>query len=102
MKRRFYTGIRPRFKKDRSTTIYFIRSVQGGPVKIGITDDLPSRLRTLQTAHAYPLTVIYSFRGRKSDEKMIHKALSNYRLNGEWFESEPVLEYIERHKRHEA
>lgn len=102
MKRRFSTGLKLRFKQSRATAIYFIQSVRGGPIKIGITDDLPARLRTLQTAHADKLSIIYSFRGKTSDEEMIHRMFSAYRINGEWFEPEPVLEYIKRHKKHGA
>lgn len=58
------------------------------PVKIGFTQgkEPDSRISSLQIGCPYKLKVLDSFKGRYSDERAAHEALSDHRLSGEWFE----------------
>lgn len=55
--------------------------------KIGMTDNLPARLRQLSTASPFPLTVIHHFQVRSAAyfERLLHTWLAQYRVKGEWF-----------------
>lgn len=82
--------------------VYLIASKINGaicpPVKIGITRDLPARLRSLQTASPHPLIFyqawdLSSFDGQKAAayiEKSFAFAWKKYRLSGEWYMARPV------------
>lgn len=75
--------------------IYFIRSVCGGPVKIGKAHNIKQRLATLQTSHPYKLEVIGIIPyGGDEVEKQLHTDLAQYRLMGEWFEWNPGFEKV--------
>lgn len=68
-------------------TIYFVRRVGTlGPVKIGFTNDLSSRLATLNTATPEKMEVLCTVPGGPELEGYLHSAFSSSRINGEWFE----------------
>lgn len=72
--------------------VYFIRSGDNGPVKIGSTNNIRRRMQMLQTGSAYKLVLLRAFTGGKAEEKIIHARLSRFRISGEWFEaSDEVL-----------
>jgi hypothetical protein len=79
----------PHPKKDRRQqlrTIYFAQSVTGGPIKIGIAEDVRARLRELQCGSPVELAIIGARPGYSSDEARLHRVLAKHRLHGEWFE----------------
>ncbi len=83
------------FDKDniKQQDVYFIRSKNGGPVKIGIAKDINARLAQLQTAHAYPLEIIgLILCGGRKTEKLLHKQFAKYQLCNEWFEWNKEIE----------
>ncbi len=86
------------FKQQREELkphVYFIRSDRGGPVKIGVAQDVYARLVALQTAHPYPLQVIGIIRhGGRATEAALHKRFATCRLNGEWFEWNQEIEEV--------
>lgn len=62
-----------------------------GPVKIGITIALRSRLSTIQTGCPFPIEILYwrilPNREIALDiEQCIHQVWEEKRLNGEWFD----------------
>ena len=73
-----------------SAYVYFIQLGQSGPIKIGVANDVDSRLMTLQTANPSKLTAIAKI-GCKSKtdaymlEKDLHRKFSHLRQKGEWF-----------------
>lgn len=80
--------------------VYFI-SDGHGHIKIGKADDVFVRLRELQTGNPYKLKVILSvvlksMKDAYDLELELHKMFSEDRLEGEWFNEEPVLELINR------
>lgn len=68
--------------------VYFIQSGDDGPIKIGYTTSINTRLPTLQTAHPWVLHVIGTVPGSVLDEARAHNALAEYRMIGEWFRPE--------------
>ena len=83
--------------EDKNGLVYFIGNDREGPVKIGFTshEDPVVRLRQLQTASPYKLSVLGFIRGTVAKEQAIHAFLSNDNLRGEWFKREPALAIFE-------
>ena len=57
-------------------------------VKIGVSNDVEGRLRSLQTGSAYKLHLIESFDAgveALKHESFIHELYDEYRKMGEWF-----------------
>jgi hypothetical protein len=77
--------------------IYFIQAGPGGPIKIGYAIDVQVRVKQLQTGSHEELVTLKSIPGDKKREMAIHKALSVYRKQGEWFHpTGEVLSFIEQ------
>lgn len=75
-------------------TVYFVteKGNPSGPVKIGVTADLATRLSGLQTAAHVELEIVASIRGGREVESYFHEALEAYRIRGEWFDRSPEVE----------
>lgn len=71
--------------------IYFIRSGQCGPVKIGIAKDVQTRLRGLQTGHHETLHLMRVVNGGSQEERWLHDHYRSNRLAGEWFNFSPDM-----------
>lgn len=81
------------------TAVYFIQMEQSRHVKIGIAWDPQKRLNELQTGNPEKLTLVaftVVVNGRAL-EKRLHRALSQYRLQGEWFRAGPWLDALAAH-----
>ncbi len=64
--------------------VYFISD--GERVKIGFTANLALRLKQLQTGHWARLKVVATIPGAtRATERLLHRALQECRLGGEWF-----------------
>jgi excisionase family DNA binding protein len=75
--------------------VYFIQDGEGGPIKIGTTGDLYSRLDSLQTANARNLKLLGYQTGGYGVERALHDKFDRSKIRGEWFEpSDEILEYI--------
>lgn len=70
-----------------------------GPVKIGITNKLRSRMSQLQNGNPEVLRLIGLIpRGTREMEAHLHAMFDCFRIRGEWFSPAPeVIEYAERH-----
>ena len=85
--------------------IYLVNESNSSKYKIGYTKNIETRLKTLQTSNAEKLEVIKLFpvdTKPKTIETYIHKGLSEYRRNGEWFEfyetpQSNIIEMVEYH-----
>jgi hypothetical protein len=66
--------------------IYFIRSRDGGPIKIGTTIRLSQRLKSLADEHGKDLEVLAIAEGSYTRESELHRQFSHLRAFGEWFE----------------
>jgi hypothetical protein len=72
--------------------VYFTQADEDGPIKIGFTSDDPMRrLAQLQTGNPATLKLLGAIRGSSAREKEFHAALSQWRLQGEWFEAHPTV-----------
>lgn len=82
------------FKK---TGIYII-SDQHGHIKIGKTTNLGRRLKEIQNGNPFQIKLLYFFDVQKDEldsyEQMFHKEFEKDRLNGEWFNEQPVLDFM--------
>lgn len=79
----------------RKGSIYFI--VSGDHVKIGYSDKVEKRFRSLQTASPTPLTLLAEVPDKtKQDERQLHRRFVRYHAQGEWFTlSAEILAYVE-------
>lgn len=86
-------------KKLKEGYVYIIQS-DTGFIKIGMTSNLKSRLKTLRSASPHELELLGYVKTNKYGflEKLIHKHFAEYNKNGEWFDVklEKVLEYIDK------
>lgn len=77
----------------RDGYVYFAQRGKSGPIKIGFSESVETRLASLQTASHETLHLIGMVKGTKATETSIHNALAADRLRGEWFApTELVLE----------
>jgi hypothetical protein len=60
--------------------IYFIQSVDGGPIKIGSTDNLRERLKALEVHYGRPLALLATMPGDREREAEIHAQFSHLRF----------------------
>lgn len=65
--------------------IYFIQGIDGGPVKIGWTQDLDKRKRQLQVGSPVRLSIVAKIPGTKEDELKLHSRFGGINSHGEWF-----------------
>lgn len=67
-----------------TSVVYFI-SDGAGAIKIGFTTELDVRVGRLQSANARGLSIIAAIPGTRSQERLVHLALADARMSGEWF-----------------
>ena len=77
--------------------IYFIQAGEGGPVKIGHGEDPEARRKALQTGNPAELRIIGTHPGGAREEEMVHAALAEWRIRGEWFEPDEVVLSAAKH-----
>ena len=69
--------------------LYLIGVEPNGPVKIGVSSNVISRLRALQTGFHLDLSIIKKWKANPENlyriEAITHNALKAHRLRGEWF-----------------
>jgi hypothetical protein len=76
--------------------IYFARVIPNGPIKIGFSISVETRIRTISTTSPFPIELIGDMEGTLEDETRLHSMFADYRLNGEWFEPNgKLLDFIE-------
>ena len=76
--------------------IYFMQPVDGGPVKIGHSEDVDRRRRQLAWGYGKPLTLLKVMPGGREEERAMHDRFAAYRIdNSELFEpSHELMEFI--------
>ena len=89
----------PRSIPAPATLVYFVQVGESGPIKIGKTNDVSARIRSLQTAQAEELRLIATISVDEWPEWKLHQLFAEHRLRGEWFEPAPVLEWISKFPR---
>ena len=81
-------------KTNEIEGIYLIQMGDDGPVKIGISTNIKSRLNELQTGCPKKLKLIkiLPFKTYEEEEELQQK-FKKYRIRGEWF-SKDILKYL--------
>ena len=85
--------------KIQYSYVYFITDGHGH-IKIGKADDTYKRIKELQTGNPYKLSFLLTVMlGSVAEafelEQRLHSKFSRYQLEGEWFEADPVMEFID-------
>lgn len=71
--------------------VYFIRSGEDGPVKIGYAVDPAKRLKLLQIGTPARLSILRTIEGDRFTESAAHKRFAEHRTSGEWFRFHPDM-----------
>ena len=66
--------------------IYVIREMPSGAIKIGFTENVRTRLDTLQGANPRRLKLLFCWRGSMTQERQLHRDLQRFRIHREWYE----------------
>lgn len=80
------TSATPAPSQTKEKVVYVVGDGHSGIVKIGITENLNSRLKTLQSGSPHELRVLCTFRSGIELEAHLHKRFEKRRLQGEWFD----------------
>jgi hypothetical protein len=75
-----------------SRYVYFIQAEIGGPVKIGVAQDVSKRLAAMQIGSPFPLRVVKVIdtgSGGYYLERKLHERFAHLRERGEWFRVDP-------------
>lgn len=85
------------------SVVYFVQRVTGGPIKIGVTAYLDSRIAQLQSTVKASLKVLAYAPGSFRDEGRLHRQFADHRLEGEWFadcdEVRAAVAFVAKHDR---
>lgn len=80
---------------QRETVIYFVQGEDGGPIKIGMADDLAKRLVGLGTGRPDKLVVLAAAPGTVATERRVHARFASIREKGEWFmATSELMEFV--------
>jgi hypothetical protein len=60
--------------------IYFVQPLDGGPVKIGYSDDVAGRVKSLEHHYGQPLSLLATMDGGREQEKQIHARFAHLRF----------------------
>lgn len=82
-------------RRGERSFVYVIQGSTGTPIKVGIARDPRSRLRGLQTGNPRLLRLLYVIPGGAAMERALHRQLASCRLIGEWFDGEPVADFLQ-------
>jgi len=78
--------------------IYFIQSIDGGPIKIGHSSDPETRICTIAQSFGKgkaDFRILGVTDGERPEEREIHKKFAHINLHGEWFKpTQALLDYI--------
>lgn len=68
---------------DQPKDLYMLKC---GPfIKIGVTDNMDVRLKSIQSSNPYPVSLVGFWEGEGHREEQWHKALEHCHVIGEWF-----------------
>jgi hypothetical protein len=80
-------------KPQKVDTVYVIRC--GYRVKIGFTQNVAQRMRSLKTGNHRPMALLASWPAPQAEEKALHARFSDLRISGEWFAlRKPIKEWL--------
>lgn len=76
------------------SVVYFMQSVEGGPIKIGVTGNLTARHKALEQYYGCELAILATLAGERDKEREIHKRFSHLRF-GKTEQFKPAKELLE-------
>lgn len=78
--------------------IYFAQAVGGGPIKIGCSVDVDTRIRALEHHYKQPLVLLATMPGGRDEERMIHEKFAEHRLRRteQFRPAAEIMEFIGR------
>lgn len=79
---------------DEVGCIYFIESPEQEAVKIGFTENVYMRLKSVQTGNPAELEMTHSLAATFGAEKALHDLLEPYRIRLEWFAEPALMEFV--------
>lgn len=79
---------------ETGSWVYFIRAIDGGPIKIGTAQNVKGRLEDLQVAHWQNLVVLGVSPEHGDLEFQLHSAFRQDRIRGEWFRDTEELRAV--------
>jgi len=82
--------------RSDQTYVYFIQAGDSGPIKIGFTSNVDSRMQALQTGNYQQLNLLTIVPAPATLEKLYHDFMDRYRIRGEWFEGKRVSQLAGR------
>ena len=71
--------------------VYCIYAEDIGRVKIGVSTNIPARLKSLQCASPVPLDIYGWVRGSHRVESEMHRMFARFRTHGEWFTADEAI-----------
>jgi len=87
------------FPEKENPTVYIVSGVSAEFFKIGFTNSIRDRLRSLQTATPELLHLHLAIPGSPDKERELHRQFAAHRAQGEWFRRcEPILQFIALHR----
>lgn len=60
--------------------VYFVQPIDGGPIKIGFSGDVPGRIQQLEAHYGCRLAILATMEGGREEEKAIHERFSHLRF----------------------
>lgn len=95
---RMFPAIDPPSHRGFGGFVYFIQcATLQSPVKIGLTDDVARRLKTIRSSCPAPASLVAAVwtMDAKKLEQSLHRRFQSFRIHGEWFAAaDPVLDLI--------
>jgi Meiotically up-regulated gene 113 len=87
-----FVYVRPRTDNDPTAVslVYFAVNKEHRLLKIGISTNVPRRLKDL--SKPIPVELLFSFPGSRKDEQFFHRVLRPHQTVGEWYRLTPESE----------
>lgn len=76
----------PSRKPAKEGWVYYAQSLDGGPIKIGWTNNVKARLASLNTSSPQRIVILAAEPGDRATEAAMHRRFDAARKNGEWFD----------------
>lgn len=75
--------------------VYVIKAQGDSPIKVGKAENVMTRLAQLQTGNPRKLDLLHVLVGYSELEWQLHRRLRRCRVQGEWFDGEPITRFLE-------
>ena len=79
--------------RNEKSFVYIVSSDDQNAFKVGYSNGTP-RIHSLQTGNPAKLTVVRIIAAERQCEHSIHEALAVYRIRGEWFRDDGLVDVL--------